>query len=77
MPYLATVRDGCTGQLFEMGSPLQDLAREYSCSPRQLFGSLRNSAQRLLEGFRYRLLPNEAFDSLEAARGQIRLCDSS
>jgi len=64
-------------QMFEMGSLLQHLARQYACSPRQLFGSLKNLAQRLLEGFRYCLLPDEAFDPAEAARGQIRLCDSS
>ena len=64
-------------QMFEMGSLLQHLAREYSSRPRKLFGSLKNLAQRLLEGFRYFLLPEEAFDPAEAARGQIRLCDSS
>ena len=64
-------------QMFEMGSLLQHLAQEYSRSPRQLFGSLKNLAQRLLEGFRYALLPEEAFDPVQAARGQIRLCDSS
>ena len=63
--------------MFEMGSLLQHLAREYSRSPRQLFGSLQNLAQRLLEGFRYFLLPEEVFDRAVAARGQIRLCDSS
>jgi hypothetical protein len=48
-----------------------------SVSPRRLFGSLKNLAQRLLEGSRYRLLTDEAFDPAAAARGQIRLCDSS
>ena len=64
-------------QMFEMGSLLQHLAREYSSTPRQLFGSLKNLAQRLREGFRYFRLPEEAFDPATAARGQIRLCDSS
>jgi len=63
-------------QMFEMGSLLQHLAREYSSTPRRLFGSLKNLAQRLREGFRYFLLPEEIFDPA-AARGQIRLCDSS
>ena len=64
-------------QMFEMGSLLQHLAREYSSTPRRLFGSLKNLAQRLKEGFRYFLLPEEAFDPAAAVRGQIRLCDSS
>ena len=40
---------------------------------RQLFGSLRNIARRLLECFRYRLIPNEAYAPAAAACIQIRL----
>ena len=61
-------------QMFEMGSLLQHLAKEYGCSPRQLFGSLRNLNQRLLECFRYFQLSEEV---LLSAPGQIRLVDSS
>jgi len=64
-------------QMFEMGSLLQHLAREYHRTPRQLFGSLKNLAQRLLEGFRYFRVSDPAFDSTLTARCQIRLCDSS
>jgi len=64
-------------QMFEMGSLLQHLAREYAATPLQLFGSLKNLAQRLLDAFRYFHLPDEAFDPCAAARHQIRICDSS
>jgi len=60
-------------QMFEMGSLLQHLAKEYGSSPLQLFGSL-NLSQRLLECFRYFKLGEEAF---AGAPGQIRLIDSS
>jgi hypothetical protein len=64
-------------QMFEMGSLLRHLAREYACTPLQLFGSLKNLAQRLLECLRYFCLDDETFDPKAAAHGQIRLCDSS
>jgi len=60
-------------QMFEMGSLLQQLARAYGASPIELFGSLKNLNQRLLECLRYFRLGPEAF----AAVGQIRLIDSS
>jgi hypothetical protein len=61
-------------QMFEMGSLLQHLAKEYACSPIQLFGSLKNLNQRLLDCFRYFKLGDEAFST---APCQIRLLDSS
>ena len=61
-------------QMFEMGSLLQHLAKEYDCTPRQLFGSLKNLNQRFLECLRFFQLGEEAFAS---ASGQIRLIDSS
>jgi hypothetical protein len=61
-------------QMFEMGSLLQHLAKEYDTSPVQLFGSLKNLNQRLLECFRYFKLGQEAFAT---APCQIRLIDSS
>jgi hypothetical protein len=61
-------------QMFEMGSLLQHLAKEYGSSPLQLFGSLKNLNQRLLECLRYFKLSEEA---LTSDRCQIRLIDSS
>lgn len=61
-------------RMFEMGSLLQHLAKEYDCSPIELFGSLKNLNQRLFECFRYFTLSEEAFTS---APCQIRLIDSS
>jgi hypothetical protein len=61
-------------QMFEMGSLLQHLAKRYASSPRQLFGSLKNLSQRLLECLRYFKLDDEAFATTP---GQIRLLDSS
>ncbi len=61
-------------QMFEMGSLLQHLAKEYGGSPLQLFGSLKNLNQRLLECFRYFQLSEEALLNMP---GQIRLVDSS
>ncbi len=63
-------------QVFEAGSLLRQLAAEYSRTPWQLFGSLKNLARRLLESFRYFVLAEEAFAVATAARIQIRL-DSS
>jgi hypothetical protein len=64
-------------QLVEKGSLLGHLAREQGKRTAvELFGSLRNMAQRLLESLRYRHWPDEAFDRAAAATIQIRL-DSS
>jgi hypothetical protein len=61
-------------QMFEMGSLLQHLAKEYASTPLQLFGSLKNLSQRLLECLRYFQLGDDAFLS---PVGQVRLLDSS
>jgi hypothetical protein len=61
-------------QMFEMGSLLQHLAREYDRTPLRLFGSLKNLNQRFLECLRFFKLGEPAFAS---APGQIRLIDSS
>jgi hypothetical protein len=61
-------------QMFEMGSLLQHLAKEYGSSPLQLFGSLKNLNQRLLECLRFFKLGEDAF---ARAPCQIRLLDSS
>jgi hypothetical protein len=61
-------------QMFEMGSLLQHLAKDYDCTPLQLFGSLKNLNQRFLECLRFFQLGEEAFAK---ASGQIRLMDSS
>ena len=63
-------------QLLELGSLLGRSAKEVGKTPLQLFGSLKNIARRLLEGFRYYRIPEEAYDLAAAARIQIRL-DSS
>lgn len=63
-------------QLLENGSLLRKLAQETGRLPRSLFGSLKNIARRLLECFRYRFLPDEAFELAGAMAIQIRL-DSS
>jgi hypothetical protein len=64
-------------QLVEKGSLLRRLAQEHGKrTPVELFGSLKNMAQRLLESLRYRAWPDEAFDRTEAEGIQIRL-DSS
>jgi hypothetical protein len=56
-------------QLLEKGSLLRKMARR---SAMGLFGSLKNIARRLLEAFRYILLPEEAFDPASASAIQIR-----
>lgn len=60
-------------QLLEKGSLLKHVARKAGKRPLDLFGSLKNIARRLLEAFRYCLLPDEAFDPKAAAAIQIRL----
>jgi hypothetical protein len=64
-------------QLVEKGSLLLHLAKEQGQRTAvELFGSLKNMAQRLLESLRYRHWPDEVFDPAAAAPIQIRL-DSS
>jgi hypothetical protein len=63
-------------QVFEASSLLRQLAADYGRTPWQLFGSLKNLAQRLLEAFRYFALNAAAFDVATAARTHIGL-DSS
>lgn len=60
-------------QLFEIGSLLKHLAQCYHTTPIRLFGSLKNIAPRLLDGFSYFHIPGDAFDLLQAAHCQIRL----
>ena len=64
-------------QLVEKGSLLLQLAQEQGKRTAvELYGSLRNMAQRLLDSLRYRRWPEEAFDRAAAGTIQIRL-DSS
>ena len=64
-------------QLLEKGSLLRRLARERGKRTAvELFGSLKNMAQRLLESLRYRRWPDEVFDRAGGGKIQIRL-DSS
>jgi hypothetical protein len=63
-------------QLVEKGSLLQRLAAECGKTPLQLFGSLKNMAQRLLDSVRYLTWPTAVYDATAAGRIQIRL-DSS
>lgn len=48
-------------QFLTLGSLLARLARDYGKSPIALFGSLKNIPRRLLDCFRYFVLPDEAF----------------
>ena len=60
-------------QLVEKGSLLRRLAQEQGKrTARELFGSLKNMAQRLLESLRYRHWPEEVFDRTGAGAIQIR-----
>jgi hypothetical protein len=64
-------------QLVEKGSLLLHLAKEQGKRTAvDLFGSLKNMAQRLLDSLRYRHWPDEVFDRAAAVPIQIRL-DSS
>jgi hypothetical protein len=64
-------------QLLEKGSLLRQLAAEQGKkSALELFGSLKNMAQRLLESVRYLRWPGSAYDPAAARGMQIRL-DSS
>jgi hypothetical protein len=59
-------------QLLQNGSLLRQLAAETQQTPQQLFGSLKNMVQRLLESVRFLSWPAEAFDVAAARRIQIR-----
>jgi hypothetical protein len=64
-------------QLVEKGSLLRHLAQEQGKRTAvELYGSLKNMAQRLLDSLRYRYWPDEAFDPTVASSIQIRI-DSS
>jgi hypothetical protein len=64
-------------QLVEKGSLLRHLAQEQGHRTAvDLFGSLKNMAQRLLDSLRYRHWPDEVFDRTASGSIQIRL-DSS
>lgn len=56
-------------QLLEKGNLLRHIARQVGKTPLKLFGSLKNIARRLLECFRYFVIPECIFDR----RIQIRL----
>jgi hypothetical protein len=61
-------------QLVEKGSLLRQLAQEqWKRRAVELFGSLKNMAQRLLDSLRYWHWPDEAFDQTGAGAIQIRL----
>ena len=61
-------------QLVEKGSLLSQLANEQGKRTAvELFGSLKNMAQRLLESLRYRHRPDEVFDRAGCGGIQIRL----
>jgi hypothetical protein len=64
-------------QLVEKGNLLRQLAQQHGQRTAvELFGSLKNMAQRLLDSLRYWAWPEAAFDVAAAQRRQIRL-DSS
>jgi hypothetical protein len=61
-------------QLLEKGSLLRRLAQQQGKGRAvQLYGSLKNMAQRLLESVRYTLWPEEVYDAERARHIQIRL----
>jgi hypothetical protein len=64
-------------QLVEKGSLLRRLAQQQGMETAvELFGSLKNMAQRLLESLRYRRWEDEAFDAGTAGKIQIGLNSS-
>jgi hypothetical protein len=64
-------------QLVEKGSLLRRLAQQQGkATAVELFGSLKNMAQRLLESLRYQRWPDEAFERATAAKIQVRLNSS-
>jgi hypothetical protein len=64
-------------QLLERGSLLRQLTADLGKRVDQVFGSLANIAQRLLEGLRLCVWPEECFAAETAQRLRIRLEDSS
>ncbi len=60
-------------QLVEKGSLLRQLAAELGKTPVQLFGSLKNMAERLRESLRFLSWPSAVYEVTAAARIQIRL----
>ena len=65
-------------QLLERGSLLRRLAqREGKASAVALFGSLKNSARRLLDSLRFRVWPANCYDPTQASAIHISLEDSS
>jgi len=60
-------------QLLEKGGLLEQMARSAKKTVVQLFGSLKNVARRLLDSFRFSVIPDEAFDPLKAAGIRVRL----
>jgi hypothetical protein len=61
-------------QLVEKGSLLRRLAQQQGKRTAvQLYGSLKNMAQRLLDSVRYTLWPEEVYDAFGARHMQIRL----
>jgi hypothetical protein len=59
-------------QLLERGSLLRQLAAEWGKRLDQVFGSLANIAQRLLEGLRHCVWPDECYSTAAAERLRIR-----
>lgn len=59
-------------QLLQKGSLLRQLAAAAHKTPKQLFGSLKNMVQRLLESVRFLRWPADVFDAAAAGRIQIR-----
>lgn len=65
-------------QLLERGSRLRRLAQQQGKRTAvALFGSLKNSARRLLESLRQRRWPEASYDAAQAAALHIGLEDSS
>jgi hypothetical protein len=60
-------------QLIEKGSLLRQLAQSLGRTPLQLFGSLKNMAERLRESVRFLRWPEEVYDAAAARRIQVRL----
>jgi hypothetical protein len=60
-------------QLVEKGSLLRQLAQDQGRTPLQLFGSLKNMAERLRESVRFLPWPEEVYDAAAARRLRVRL----
>jgi hypothetical protein len=63
--------------LLEKGSLLKRLAQQAAKKVMGLFGSLKNSAERLRASVRQLRWPEEVYDAEQARRIQIRLDSSS